>query len=304
MHVPVEALEIEKMLQTRDRCPVCGATAHKPQCGYEWTTAYRCERCRVVFLNPYVTHQGMKKIYASPETLGRFFPFCDHYFEDTEKENRGTRTFRVYEQWLSRLADLTPGRKLLDIGCGAGQFLKLAREKGWQAEGLEFDNALEQKLREQGIPVRTGDFFETDLAEESYDVITLWDVFEHFSEPVPALKRLRKFLKPNGYLLLACPKESSSLAWMARKFYQWSGGKIQYPVKVVYLIDHPLFYSPKTLSNLVEIYGFKVKETMLDETDLRRVEFNPVIKFALHALFFFSRFFGWQNRMVLLCSKA
>lgn len=291
------------MLKTRDRCPVCGETAHKPECGYEWTTAYRCTRCRTVFLNPYVTHEGMKEIYASPETLAQCFPFCDHYFEDTEKENRETRTFQVYEQWLDRLAKLTPGRKLLDIGCGAGQFLKLAREKGWQAEGLEFDNALEKKLQQQGIPVTTGDFFQVDLPENSFDVITLWDVFEHFSEPVPALDRLRKLLRPGGLLLLACPKENSSLAWLAKKFYQWSGGKVQYPVKVVYLIDHPLFYSPKTLSSVLDGNGFEVRETMLDETDLRRVEFNPVIKFALRVLFIFSRLFKWQNRMVLLSQK-
>ncbi len=245
----------------------------------------------------------MKEIYASPETLARYFPFCDHYFEDTEKENRSTRTFRVYEDWLDRLSKLTSGRKLLDIGCGAGQFLKLAREKGWQAEGLEFDNALEQNLQEQGIPVRTGDFFEIDLPENSYDVITLWDVFEHFSEPVPALERLRKLLKPNGLLLLACPKEDSSLAWLARKFYQWSGGRLQYPVRVVYLIDHPLFYSPKTLSTLLENHGFQVRQTMLDETDLRRVDFNPAVKFALGLLFLVSRWFNLQNRMVLLCGK-
>lgn len=291
------------MLRTRTNCPACGETAHKKQCGYEWTAAYRCTRCRVVFLNPYVTHEGMKEIYASPETLAKFFPFCDHYFEDTEKENRDTRTFRVYEEWLKKLERSVSGRKMLDVGCGAGQFLKLARERGWDAEGLEFDNALEQKLKTQGIPVTTGDFFHAELPENSFDVITLWDVFEHFSEPVPALSRLRKLLKPDGVLLLACPKEDSSLAWLAKKFYQWSGGKIQYPVKVVYLIDHPLFYSPKTLSELLEVHGFKVTETMLDETDLRRVDFNPLVKFAITVLFFFSRFFKWQNRLIILSEK-
>lgn len=246
----------------------------------------------------------MKEIYASPETLAKFFPFCDHYFEDTEKENRETRTFRVYEQWLINLEHRTKGRKLLDVGCGAGQFLKLARERGWEAEGLEFDNALEQKLKTQGIPVTTGDFFHVSLQENSFDVITLWDVFEHFSEPRPALERLRRLLKPGGFLLLACPKENSSLAWLARKFYQWSGGKIQYPVKVVYLIDHPLFYSPKTLTAIVEANGFRTVETMLDETDLRRVDFNPAVKLAITVLFWFSRLFKWQNRMVILFKKS
>lgn len=291
------------MLKTRNHCPACGATAAKPLCGYEWTTAYRCASCSVVFLNPYIDHEGMKEIYASPETLGKFFPFCDHYFEDTAQENRGTRTFRVYERGLEILSSHGSGRKLLEVGCGAGQFLKLAVEKGWDAEGLEFDNSLEKKLKSEGLRVSTGDFLTADPPRSPYDAAALWDVFEHFAEPVAALKRLHHVLKPGGMLLLAVPKENSSLARLAEFFYKISGGRIQYPVKVVYLIDHPLFYSPKSLSRLLEANGFEVLKTEMDETDLRRVEFNSVVKLALKILFWVSRPFGLQNRMLVLARR-
>jgi 2-polyprenyl-3-methyl-5-hydroxy-6-metoxy-1,4-benzoquinol methylase len=299
----MQMLSRTEMLRSRADCPACGSQSRREVCSYDPATAWRCGACGVVYLSPYVTSEGMKQIYASPEALARYFPFCDSYFEDTLSENRDSRTFRIYQEWLGKQKKTAAGRKRRDMCCGGGQFLRLASERGWQAEGLEFDNTLEKKLKEQGMPVRSGDFLEMPIEHGSFDVVTLWDVFEHFSDPIAALRRCRDILKPDGIMLIACPKENSALARLAEFFFKLSGGKVQYPVKVVYLLDHPLFYSPKNLESLLEKGNFRVVESRGDETDLRRVTVSFPARLALRTLFFLSRPLGLQNRMIVLARK-
>lgn len=284
----------------REDCPSCGSHRYRKACAYDKVEAVRCASCGLVFLNPYVTAESMREIYASPEDLAKYFPFCDNYFEDTLHENRNTRTFKIYESCLLEIAEKSKGRALLDVGCGAGQFLQMANAKGWEVLGLDFDNANLKRLAEKNLPVQAADFLKWKGDGKSFDAITMWDAFEHFSKPRDALKQCRRLLKKDGLLLIACPKENSLLAWLARLVYSLSLGHFEYPVKVVYLLDHPVFFSPSSISNILESEGFAVEKIKMDETDLERVQFHPFIKWALRILFLVSRPFKLQNRMIVV----
>ncbi len=76
-----------------------------------------------------------------------------------------------------------PGRRLLDIGCGKGQFVGVAREVGWDAWGVEFDEGAVETARHAGSQtVFAGSLDHPDLPAV-FDVITLWDVIEHLQDP-------------------------------------------------------------------------------------------------------------------------
>ncbi len=116
---------------------------------------------------------------------------------------------------------LASGEKLLDVGCGAGTFVKAMQARGWQAQGLEQDAGAAQAARARGLDVYTGRAPGHPFAPASFDVITLWDVIEHLEQPREALREIGSWLTPGGWLVLRTP-DAASL--QARFFgFLWAG---------------------------------------------------------------------------------
>jgi SAM-dependent methyltransferase len=96
----------------------------------------------------------------------------------------------------------SPG-KVLDIGCGEGTFLELAKKHGWQTVGVEMSRDV---LEKSDLEI-----YETIAAvkdahgENSFAAITLWHVLEHLERPCESLKEIYELLAPNGKLLIAVP---------------------------------------------------------------------------------------------------
>lgn len=111
-------------------------------------------------------------------------------------------------------ARLAPG-SLLDVGCGAGTFLKLAQERGWKVSGLDFNPEHIRTAKAAGLSdVVAQDYRDYFRARaSSYDALTLFDVLEHVAEPADLLERLRSVLKPGGRLALTLPDGERPLPW-------------------------------------------------------------------------------------------
>ncbi|MBE5228490.1 MAG: class I SAM-dependent methyltransferase [Microcystis aeruginosa PMC 728.11] len=94
--------------------------------------------------------------------------------------------------------------RLLDIGCGSGEFLRFAQKMGWSdVEGIEVIPEIADIAGQlTGAKIYTSDFLETPLAENSYAVITLWDVIEHLSNVPMVLERIFSLLKPGGIVII------------------------------------------------------------------------------------------------------
>lgn len=105
---------------------------------------------------------------------------------------------------------------LLDIGAGTGDFLALAKENGWHTIGVEPN----QKAR--SIAVKKGvSFVESTkpLADNSFDVITMWHVLEHVPNLESQISELKRLLKPEGTVLVAVPNFNSYDAKHYGKFW-------------------------------------------------------------------------------------
>ena len=111
---------------------------------------------------------------------------------------------------LCRIEALMPGKgRLLDIGSGLGYFLKVAQNCGWDVTGLEPQRSAALFCRQQlGINVHIGTIKNHNLLAESYDVVTLWDVWEHVHDPLNFLHSCISLLSPGGLLVVAIPNAS------------------------------------------------------------------------------------------------
>jgi SAM-dependent methyltransferase len=137
------------------------------------------------------------------------------------------------------LADpLAPGSgALLDIGCGTGNFLAAARDKGYRVTGIELDrNAArfaKEKLNLQNIFPLTISEFSEQYPDESFDVVTFFEVLEHQAAPVEFLQKIRSCVRAGGLIALSVPNRER---WMSgpdvldyppNHFLRWSAGSLR-----------------------------------------------------------------------------
>jgi SAM-dependent methyltransferase len=107
------------------------------------------------------------------------------------------------------------GGDVLDCGCGSGDFLvALQTHAGWRVRGLEpyAPDVAERARQQYGITVDEVSLDHAPYADGSFDVVTLWEVFEHLPQPVEALRRIHALLRPGGLLVLSLPNRTSFLA--------------------------------------------------------------------------------------------
>lgn len=98
-----------------------------------------------------------------------------------------------------------PEAVLLDLGCGDGAFLRVARALGYVARGLEFDPAAAATARRAGFEVETRGVDQVDYEPNSLDQVTLNHVIEHVHDPVGLLRRVLYWLRPGGRVWLQTP---------------------------------------------------------------------------------------------------
>lgn len=153
------------------------------------------------------------------------------------------KTFDAAFRQIARLS--TPGR-LLDVGCAFGASLEVAQRWGWDVYGLEVNPAAVNTARETfGPRVMCGDFESAQLPPQAYDAVLLWDLLEHLPNPVEAMRRVHRLLKPGGLAVINTPCTQSLSARMMKGF--WPNLKA----------EHLFYLSRRSMSLLLEQTGFQ-----------------------------------------------
>ena len=119
-----------------------------------------------------------------------------------------TKNFRMDSRWdlVTTSANVSTigaaSKRILDVGCGDGSFLRLAASHGWVPVGVEVgENA--DALRANGLDVRNT--IEELVDEPPFDVITLWHSLEHMRQPKDTLRIVRALIAPDGIVIVAVP---------------------------------------------------------------------------------------------------
>jgi SAM-dependent methyltransferase len=103
---------------------------------------------------------------------------------------------------------LPPGAKILDAGCGAGEWPTFLREKGYQVTGLDYSDELVARLRDMypDGDWMQGSILDLPLPSESFDGIISWGVIEHDENgPQTALREFARILRPGGRMIVTVP---------------------------------------------------------------------------------------------------
>ncbi len=146
------------------------------------------------------------------------------------------------QQFLQKVETYKPKGKLLDAGCALGFFVELAISHGYDAYG--FDPSVYAVAEAQKLVGRKriseGTIDSVHYKEKSFDVITLFDVFEHLSDPSHDIEKLSRFLKDDGIIVIATGDTNSVMAKMLKR--RWT---FYIPPQ------HLFFFNKKTLTALL-----------------------------------------------------
>ncbi len=239
------------------RCALCGGQAFDPvasgydyemqTCGNRWHVR-RCQHCTHEQLDPRPAAGALPVIYPADyysyemdRTVGRFAMWG--------KTRLDRLKLRAPLAALGRLPD-----GYLDVGCGDGRYLGILQSMGVPRSrlfGLELDGRAVQRARDAGFhawQVRAEHASDL-IAAESLDLISLFHVIEHVSDPVAVINSLKGLLRPGGVIVIETPNVDSLDAKLFRERF-WGG--YHFP-------RHWHLFSEHTLCRMLEDSGLVVR---------------------------------------------
>lgn len=207
-------------------------------------TIVRCRNCGLGYTNPRLTAAEIMRAYEGVQ---------DPLYV-AEYDGRAL----TFQRHLKRVEALKrpPGR-LLDIGAYSGVFVEAARAGGWDAWGLEPCRWAVEQARGRGLNMLEGSLDTVDIEEGSFDVVTMWDVIEHVTDPLQQLRHVRRILKPGGLAVVHTMDLDSTVAKLM-------GGRWPWLMEM-----HIYYFTPRTLGRMAEEAGLTVVKAQAEGRYLR-----------------------------------
>lgn len=203
-------------------------------CGFgQHGSIVECQSCGIIYVDEKTSQEKISTYYeVSQDPL---------YFAQQEARKI------TFGHYLKRLNTVFPAKgKLLDIGTNTGLFVRLALDNGWQATGLEPNRwATEFAKKNYSINLINKPFEKNVFPKESFDVITMWDVIEHFVDPIEELEKIYWFLKEGGVFAFSTVDPGSFFAKSMGTRWSW------------YMTMHRVFFTRKSAATYLEKIGFK-----------------------------------------------
>lgn len=205
----------------------------------------KCNNCEMVYQNPRIALDQIKEFYDG------------EYIAHRKKKNWGILTplyewtmnkhDRDKEKIVAKHVVLNKQTEVLDVGCAVGTFLlHINKKHDVKISGVDFKEGLEYPDFNK-IEFYEGLFYEQKIAENRYDVVTMWHFLEHCYDPNKSLQMAKKVLKKGGKLIIEVPRLDSFTFKLFGK--KWPG--VQAP-------QHTVLYDKKAFISMMEKNGFKV----------------------------------------------
>lgn len=222
----------------------------------------RCDCCGSGEWNALFTENGIRlgqcpdcdllSIEDVPETGTRMTELEDGHYAGTKKvleAGKQLEAERVLEDQFRAYVELAqkyvPAGSWLDIGCGAGLLLSLAQQAGYTGEGIELNADRRAAAAEvTGLPMHGVPVEDAHFADESFDVISLINVFSHLTSPSATFTELHRILKPGGVLVMATGEMTAGIE--KSHMYNWNLG------------DHLYFLGDRTMDRYGQKVGFEI----------------------------------------------
>ncbi len=210
-----------------------------------------CDSCGFKFVNPRPDKLSIERYYQSDEYISH----------DSQKVSLISRIYTIARRVSIRnkfniVKGFAGNGKILDIGCGTGEFLNYCKSKNFEVAGVEPNSkASDFARRVNHLPVVSA-LNELESGKGTMNCITMWHVLEHVHDLNETLGVVKGLLNPNGVFIVAVPNCTS---WDAQKY-----GKFW----AAYDVPRHLYHFDKdTMKKLVTKHGFIILKTIPQKLD-------------------------------------
>ena len=237
---------LSKYVENRN-CPVCNSKKKDKIFDNEGSIFVVCKLCQMGYLDPVFKDKYLFDYYTnSPDVQANAH----------EKEKKFYNS--IYSSGLEMIKKKKKFGKLLDLGCSGGFFLDLAKKQKWKTHGIEINKNEYLIASKKNHIVWNKEISKLNI-KEKFDVVTLWDVFEHIKDPHKILKEIKKKLVKNGLIFMQIPSSDSIAAKILRE-----------KCNMFDPIEHVNLYNLNSLKKLFSITKFKIifVKSVIDEVSV------------------------------------
>lgn len=201
---------------------------------------YRCLNCTLIFCFP------------MPDKSLLFEDYSSSVDSDFVSQNNGReKTFSNTISRINCIKNLTSDSLIVDIGSASGAFLSAAKNAGLKAVGFEPSKwMVDYGKRAFSVDLRVGDVFSIEKEIDQPQVVTMWDVLEHLTEPKIAIGIVAKKINDDGFMIISLPDSSSFSARLLRRFWP------------MHLDVHLAYFNEKSLNKLLNKSNFELVEKL------------------------------------------
>ena len=238
-----------------NKCSLCESENIQDLYKVKGYNVVKCKDCGFVFVNNEISKKELVELYT--ETYyhnpawyhldkNKYFGY-DDYIGD--KQNIRDK----FDNVIKHILKFTDKGPLLDIGCGPGLFLELAKERGFTpVKGIDISSyAVDYGMNTLKLDVQKGDLLDFHFAPATFNVIVMFDVLEHFQNPKEILAEVHNILNYHGILAIITPDIDTFIPRLLKDHWE----------EIKHIPEHILFFSKQTLTTALQKIGFKILET-------------------------------------------
>jgi SAM-dependent methyltransferase len=206
----------------------------------------QCGDCGLVMTDPQPDDATLERIYDETYFIGSG---RDDLEIETGLLKRGTARLQLAEiiAYVEDGGNSHIRPRVLEVGCGLGDFLVEARAAGFDIQGVDFSaSAVAVANRTLGEEIaRSGRLEDLNIPDGSLDIVVLADLIEHVRDPAQLIDQVRRMVKPGGVVFVATPSLDSLSARLMGRFW------------VEFKLEHLFYFDPRTIARLLGRAGFE-----------------------------------------------
>lgn len=257
-------------------------------------TLMQCSTCRLVFLADITIDEAYYKKY-----------YDTGYYESRATDNLISQAVTKLTHWsrqqknkylLKSAPKRTQALKILDVGSGDGSFLESLDEHSFEKYGIEINKEGIALSRGEKFTLYEKDITEIDFGKKKFDIITLWHVLEHLTNPRLVFKKMHEILADDGIIVFATPNTDSLGFHLGKKYW--------------FHLDSPrhlMLFNMKTVQFVCEKTGFTIESSRNEFYDYPLDLFwsikNSFYKYMIYPFYPIVKYFD-QEALTVICRKS